>query len=93
MKSMKFPPEFEKKVSLETLSTATSCYVPPLLKDKEIRPNEMARSFGESAYRRWTEQLLSAGLAVDVQPEDIDWALEGPDQAYGECECCDNWKY
>lgn len=80
-----------KKVSLEASSTATSSYVPLWLKDREVRPSEMARGFGELAYRRWTEQLESAGLAVDVRPEEIDWTLEGPDQAFGECECCDNW--
>jgi ankyrin repeat protein len=78
-------------VDLRAMSAPTSCWVPPLIGERSVTPGEIARSFGEAAYQRWTEALESAGSTIDVRPEEIDWTVEETEELFGECECCDNW--
>jgi len=61
-----------KGVYLGAMSVPTSCRVPPLLRERSVTPEEMARAFGEAAYRRWSEALELAGHASNIRPEEID---------------------
>lgn len=79
-------------VDLQAASDATMCHVPQLVKGKSVTPGQLARTFGEAAYRKWSESLEAAGRTVDVRPEEIDWAQEETLDLFGKCECCDNWK-
>lgn len=80
----------ERGVSLDATSTATSRFVPPSLRGKCVTPSEVARNCGEETYLNWTEMLQIAGHAVDVRPEEVNWAFENVDRVFGGCECCDN---
>lgn len=81
----------KKGVDPDAKSTCTSSHVPLMVRERSVTPGEMARVFGETTYREWINALDAEGCTNIGRAEQIDWVMEGTNETFGECKCCDSW--